>query len=244
MNEKLLLASKSILLLCIAGTISIVSYLLFTNPELNFVLSKKINTDMELNKAKIAKDLQQWQLFQFTDVNAISENYPLVVLQSGFKVIKVYDDEALVGWKVDVLNTSQNNSYKVDINYSITDEDSFIVTTSTESEWVKPEEFSTIKSTIKVNVSNLDRLKDDTWYISAPDWEDKEKNVKTKRYERLAKIIVDDNKRPYWIDKIIEDKESFLLIVSDKWKVINTAILKSKENKTKKANETLNTDQL
>lgn len=233
MFEKILLASKSIMILSVAGTISAFSYLVFTNPEYNFILSEKIRVEAEVNKLQRTEELQQWKFFQWSDVNASSEAYPLVVLRSGFKVIKVVNDEALVGWRMDVLNTSEKNPYKVEINYSITDEDSFVVTTSTESDWVKPEEFGTIKSTMKVNIANLDRLKSDTWYISAPDWQDKEKNIKTERYERMSKIIVDDNKRPYWIDETIKENDSFLLTLSNKWKTINNAILKFKENDNK-----------
>jgi hypothetical protein len=141
----------------------------------------------------------------------------------------VSNDEALIGWKMDVLNTSKKNIYKVEINYSITDEDSFVINTSTESKWVKAEEFGTIKSTMKVNISNLDRLKSDTWYVSVPGWDEKEKSVTTKRYDRMAKLVANDNKCPYWIANIVKNKGSVLLSVSDKWKVIHDAISKSKE---------------
>jgi hypothetical protein len=53
MLEKILLASKSILILSIAGTISALGYLVFTNPEYNFVLSDKIKTLAEVNKLQL-----------------------------------------------------------------------------------------------------------------------------------------------------------------------------------------------
>jgi hypothetical protein len=48
-------------------------------------------------------------------------------------------------------------------------------------------------------------------------------------------VIVDDDKRPYWIDETLKDEKSFLLAISDKWKAINNAILKSKEIDNKKS---------
>jgi len=234
MYEKILLLSKSFLLLSIAVTISIFCYILFSNPSYNFVLSEKIKIENEAKQLKEAEELQQWRWFEFSDVNASSEQYPLVVLRSGFKVIKIVNDEVLVGWKMEVLNTSENNPYKVEVNYSITDGDSFVVKSSTESKWVKPKEFGTIKSTMTINMVNLDRLKADTWYISAPDWKDKEKNVKTKRYERMSKIVADESKRPYWVEDTIKNKKSFLLSFSDKWKAINKAISNQIETKKKK----------
>jgi hypothetical protein len=232
MHEKFLIISKSLLLLSISVLISVFCYLLFFNPELNFVLSEKIARKAEAIKTEETEKLQQWKWFLWSDVNVSNENYPLVVLRSGFKVIKVLNDEALVGWKMDILNTSKMYSYEVEVDYSITDEDRFFIITSTERDWIKPNSFGTIKGTITVNAANLHLLKDYTWTISAPDWKTYEKDVKTKRYERLSELIVDKKKRPYWIDETIKDKELYLLDASDKWKIINDALSNAKDKKT------------
>ena len=87
-----------------------------------------------------------------------------------------------------------------------------------------------------VPLSDLKRLAEDDWTISIGNWSSNEKNLTGKRYERLAKLVKDSDKRPFWIDKLLKGKDFFAL--SEKWRVIQSAIKlndsTSKNNKTKK----------
>lgn len=232
-------SSKSILYISISVLFLSVTYLVFTNPSMNYALEVEVaqkellEQQKEVEKANEQnKKLKQWNMFLTSDVAVDDERYPLVVMRSGYKVLKIGSETALVGWKMDLANTSKQFGYMPTIEFSLTDEDRFILESSTESGRILKESFGSIQGTMTIPVSDLERLSGVTWTIRIDNWIQNEKNLKGKRLERLETLLKDGDKRPNWIDEAFD--ENPYLIVVPKWGAVEKAI---------KKDETLGTEQ-
>ena len=230
MNEMIVAIFKSFLLFSISILVITISFLAYKSPDLNYSLADqlKINAEktrqveLSANKEK-DKKLKEWVRSGWSDVGTTSEKYPLVIIRDGFKIIKINDNSALIGWKMDILNTSISSQYYPKVTYTVTDNDGFKLNSSTKSGDIPAESFGTIQGTMTIPLSDLERIDDKDWTIIVENWKSKEKNAKGKRYERLAKLVANADKRPFWIDKMVKEEPSILLF-SDKWKTIKDAI--------------------
>ncbi len=231
--------SKSILFICISVFFLTISYLIYINPEYNFYENKKLQYEKTLQEAatrqKINEETEKqkkWSYDSFSDVGVNDEKYPIVVLRTGYKLIKIGDEKSLVGWKYEVINTSSKNKYITSIDFELEDADGFVIASGSGSSPVQEKSYGVVQGTIKVHNSDLKRLSSSGWSISlSPSWQSKEKKVKGKRYDRLKKIIKDA--APSWVEESANSE--FLAIISPKWKEIRKVYVK--EVKSKKPNK-------
>ena len=107
-EKKIITVAKSSMYLSISILMLVVAYLAFSNPALNYILAYEAKE----KERKLAEDelssvndrnakLKEWRWFGLGDVATDSEKYPIVVMRSGFKVIKIADERVLVGWRMD-----------------------------------------------------------------------------------------------------------------------------------------------
>ncbi|MFK3975105.1 hypothetical protein [Shewanella vesiculosa] len=230
MEDKTITITKSVMYGSISLLILIISYLVYNSPSLNHELaSKAALKEKVLAKAELDKinerntKLKEWKWFGWSDVAVDNEKYPIVILRTGFKVIKISDDNSLVGWRMDIANTSEKSRYLPSVNYSITDSDGFEISSSSETGNILAQSFGVVQGTFKVSNSDLERLSSDTWTISIGDWGSNEQYSKGKRYERLKALVEDENKRPIWL-KTYVDENPFNVYFSDKWKIIQSIV--------------------
>ena len=59
-------------------------------------------------------------------------------------------------------------------------------------------------------------------------WNTNEQKSKEARYDRLAKLVKDEKKRPYWLNSVLENN-LYITEYSDKWKVIESILKPSPE---------------
>lgn len=243
-DDKIMLVIKSVLYLSISLFLLLSAYLLFNDfvdsiePE---VLTVEASQWKELLEFKTAKaKLKDWTWDYSSDVEVMDEKYPLVVLRSGFKVIKTSEYNALVGWRMDIVNTSKKHSYYTEAEYVITDGDGFHIESSTNKVSLPAESFGLVLGTMEIPISDLGRVVSGVWTILISEWETNERDSKGRRYERLAALVKDENKRPVWLRSAIEENR-YLAYLPGVWALINSIIFpateefenEKKENKKK-----------
>ena len=108
-----------------------------------------------------------------------------------------------MGWKYEVLNVSDKGLY-VTINYKVVDIDGFELGSSSQSEWVKAEKYTTIQNTLVVPFNDIGRIGGGSWEISSiqPSYKLSDLKEKGNRFERAGRVLKEN--RPYWIDGYIE----------------------------------------
>lgn len=229
MDNRTIIIAKSAMYISMALLLLVIAYLAFNSPTINYQLASELaqkeiaSQEIELSKVNERNTkLKEWRWFPFNDVAVNSEKYPIVILRSGFKVIKISDSSSLVGWKMDLVNTSVKSTYLTNVTYSITDSDGFHIGSSSGSGNVLAQTFGVVQGTLEVSNSDLERLSGDDWTISIGSWSTNEQYAKGKRYDRLKAIVEDDNKRPYWLKEYVD--ETTYLAYFDKWKIIKSIV--------------------
>lgn len=226
----------------------VISYLAFNSPAINYQLENKAaEEEAAAQQAELSKinerntKLKEWTWFPFSDVDVDSEKYPIVILKSGFKVLKISDSFSLVGWKMDIVNTSIKSRYLPKVTYSITDSDGFHIGSSKQSGNISAQSFGVVQGTLEISSSDLERLSRDNWTISIGSWSTNEQDAKGKRYERLKAIVRDENKRPSWLKNYV-DENSFMPYLSEKWWIIKAVVSPEplKNDNEKKVNKVSN----
>lgn len=230
MEDRTVTVTKSFFFISVSILFLVAAYLAFNSPSLNFKLAEKIATKEDAIKSIKLENinernnkLKEWKWFYSTDVAVDNEKYPIVILRSGYKVLSISEKLSLVGWKMDIANTSPKSRYYPSIEYSITDTDGFEIGSSSEKGNVLAQSFGSIQGTLNIANSDLERLSLEDWTISIGNWSTDEKNTKEKRYDRLKKMIKDENKRPFWINSAIEENK-YIGMFSEKWKQIKSII--------------------
>jgi len=220
-SKHILFLSKSVLFISIAALVILATYLIYTNPEYNHIEKIRIlKKEKEIAKERGAA-VKKWKYDMFSDVDVRSEKYPIVVLRTGFKVIRVDADTSLVGWKYEIVNTSPKTKYTTRVNFSIEDADGFLIKEGDGKSIVQPNGLGVVTGTITIPNADLDRLSSSGWTIAlSPDWEIKEKNTKGKRYARLGKILKGNS--PSWVDEEVKNK--FIVMLSEKWAAISESL--------------------
>lgn len=219
--EKIFIASKSIFFCSLSGLLITLCYLLIQNPNFNYVQKIWLEEKSNLQEKADYMPFKVWKYDLQSDVDAKDERYPIVVLRTGFKVLSVDEENAWVGWKYEMLNTSPENDYTADINFTLLDEDQFELASGSQSQLVESNYGAIAKGKIKIQRSELKRLNSSSWTIFLGNtWSEQEKNVKEKRYQRSSKIML-DRYAPDWISSILEDEQS---LEHPKWKVLKTAL--------------------
>lgn len=230
--QSLLLLSATLLLLTVSIVIGFWGYLNATDPKTNhFVKAQNDANQKEIDSLDLLLQ-RQWKWFPYSDVAVSKESYPMVVMRSGYKILKIKDGKALVGWQYEVMNTSPANDYVATVQLDITDGDGFKVQGSKKIEKVRRNSYSAIRSTVEIDSDDIERLDSTDWSISlSPNWEIKEKQTKRKRYERFAALVVSEA-APWWVYETYGASKSppFSASLDEKWKIVIQA-LKIKEGK-------------
>lgn len=229
--EGIFILAKILLTIILAFFVLMTGYLLFTNPRFNEELQKtneyqkKLDQESETRQVEIRNEkFKQWKYNYFDEVAIKEEKYPIVVLRTGFKVLRFDEDAALVGWAYELVNTSPNQYYTVNVEYSLTDNEDFMIATGNGETIVQPEDYTIVRGTINVNNKDLSRLYNSTWSISlSPVWTIYEDKTKGDRYSRLESIV---KKIPIsWMSEEVEIKRA-MAIFSPKWAAIGRALEK------------------
>ena len=118
------------------------------------------------------------------------------MLRDGYKAIKMINENVLVGWKYELLNTSPNTDYTVNIYYKFEDKDGFQIKESSASENVPTEEIRTIQNTILIPYEEYKLISKASWSVALTNrWNDKK--LKGDRFDRAGKILKEN--APYWL---------------------------------------------
>ena len=209
--------------ICAACFLAVIGYLLFINPEVNPVIKQR-------EEQRIEDQLSTYKEMKYNligDVAVENEIYPLVVLRTGYKLLRIENDKDLIAWAYDVLNTSPSNDYDVSVEFILEDKDGFQLGKDDQEKRVGSQEMDTIRGGIKIPSEDLGKLYDTTWYLSlSQNWTVKEKDVKGNRYERMTQILASENYRYSWIfNELIKNEGEFSLLgFSEKWKAIRKAL--------------------
>jgi hypothetical protein len=197
--------NKNIILILIAAIIVAVFASFANNYFAYFFMSKSIDlttktsrkTSATINKLKEKKvDIKQSWVWNYSNIAAKENNYPIVVLRDGYKAIKVVEDNVLMGWKYELLNTSTNIGYTVTIEYKLEDSDGFIVNESSSGDRVPPEEIRTIQKTTLVSYEDYKRIKNCSWSIRVtPIWINEK--LSGTPFERAGAIL--KKGAPHWL---------------------------------------------
>lgn len=230
MDDKVLNVAKSFLFTSLSIFFLVAAYLGFNSPSINFNLAEEIAKKEHALKSVGLKNvnarnnkLKEWTWFYSSDVAVNNEKYPIVILRSGYKVLRISEERSLVGWKIYIANTSPKSRYYPNIEYSITDSDGFEIGSSSAEGNFLSQSFGSIQGTMNIANADLERLSREDWTISIGSWITGESNTKGKRYDRLAKMIKDENSRPVWIDSVVKENQ-YITGFSDKWKLIKSIV--------------------
>jgi hypothetical protein len=134
------------------------------------------------SEPRLSNKYLEWKTFN-RNVDSDDPNYPLEVLEDGYKMIRAYRVEARKiknidfparnevewGWKYTVKNKS-SKKLRVTVTYILKDKDLFEITSDSESEYVDPNETITIRSTSNMNYDNINRISYSGWKISYSEW--------------------------------------------------------------------------
>lgn len=213
--------TKAFFYISLTALTFLAAYLIYINPNLNTKEMERIKADKELKALEQSQKSREWKYDVFSDVDITGDNaekYPIVVMRSGFKVIKSDASTTLVGWEYDVVNVSPQTRYKVSVDYTLTDADSFKIATGSSSEFVPHGAYRTIRGTINVDNSDVERLYGSTWLIGLdPNWTVSENKTSGKKYERLVKVLPEYP--PFWIQDGVKNE---YWIIDEKLKALVT----------------------
>lgn len=235
--DGVLIVFKTLFIIILTAFILLLGYLAYTNPMLNHKI-KLSETNQNINKEVLDgletelkyQEYKQWRYDYFSDVAANEDKYPIVVLRTGYKALKIKDESALIGWIYEIVNTSPNTRYDVTVNFKLTDKDDFEIGSSTEMSFIQAGSYKKITDTIYIDHEDLSRLSGSSWTISlTPSWDFNESDTSGSRYERLKKIINDV--RPSWFYSERETIKSLAEFGSDKWLAITKGMNIGIENK-------------
>jgi hypothetical protein len=176
----------------------------FSNNYFAYYFWSKDKPQNSSNKSSIEKkpsterkhEIKNEWVWNYSEIAAKEDNYPMVALRDGYKAIKLTDNKVLVGWKYEILNTSPETIYKATINYKFNDRDGFHIIESSASENIWSEESGTIQNTIWIPYEDYERISGASWeVVLTPNWNDKK--LKGNSFERAGKILKE--KAPYWL---------------------------------------------
>ncbi|MBL7068015.1 MAG: hypothetical protein ISS29_09230 [Candidatus Marinimicrobia bacterium] len=130
------------------------------------------------NNPQLSKKEMEWKIYNRT-VDTDDPNYPLEIIEDGYKIIRAYHkdaskigyvefpakDEVEWGWKSTVRNKS-NKRLKVTVTYILKDKDRFTITSDKDYEYADPGDTVTIRSTSSMNFQNVKRVYSSSGSIS------------------------------------------------------------------------------
>ena len=229
-EDKILIYSKAMFYFFLSGLVCVGSYLIWANPEINYNRKIQLEINEQVGAELKLAELQKWKYDEFSDVDTKEEKYPIVVLRTGFKVLKVENEHALVGWNYEVANTSRSKKYDATVTFNLEDEDGFQIASGTGSEPIQPKSFGIISGIMKVSLTDMKRLNKSGWRIGLePAWVLEEEGSEGSRYDRLKEIVVDSG--PIWLIEYLETHSEAIIVLSPKWRSIKDAIDAAKKKK-------------
>ncbi|WP_286237952.1 hypothetical protein [Neptuniibacter halophilus] len=224
-TESIMRLSLALLFLTLAAVIGGLGYLTATDPQFNHIIRSDLDLKQQQHDRVSLELTKKWKWLAYNDVAVSDERYPMVLMRSGYKVLKVKDGKALVGWQYEVMNTSPKTNYVATISLDLTDRDGFKIAGSSKSGKVLKGSFSQIKDTIEIDSDDIDRLSNTDWTISlSGDWKASEKNTPKTRYERFVELVL-NNEAPWWIyEEYGADEPPEAAKFYDKWLMVVQAL--------------------
>ncbi|MBE7560580.1 hypothetical protein HS125_17210 [bacterium] len=230
--------ARALLLLGIVSFLGVAGLLLLTHPSVNFSLKQRLmrqeeearavreelaRLTAESEKATAAekeKRLRQWKYDLFSDVDVREDSYPIVVLRSGFKVIRLGTDHSLVGWKYELINTSPKTTYVANVTFTLQDADGFDIDSGVGEAAIPAERYGVVTGTINVDNVDVERLSDSSWAIGLkPNWKENERQTPGTRDSRLTKLA--KSQMPLWVYELAKLE---YMGISAKWKAIQVGL--------------------
>jgi hypothetical protein len=234
--------NKPTLLIFIAAIVVVISASLSNNYFAYLFLLKGTESTHKTDRRAssqisktVEKDIDKSWRWNYSGISIKDNNYPIVALRNGYKAITLSGDKILMGWKYELLNTSNITSYTVTVNYLLEDSDGFVINESSSSENVRPKEISIVKQTTLVPYEDYKRIKNCSWYIKLTQPWINEKLSGTP-FERAGSILKDN--APYWLTTYLThlfmddypfegDKKGLSqLFYPDKWVIAQTLGIK------------------
>lgn len=154
--------------LCLLSIISFVA-----TPMLIFGCDTHPDTQPKLTASQM-----EWKTFK-RNVDTDDPNYPVEVMEDGYKMIRAFSDEAKKvqgpgnyagnkvewGWKISFRNKSQV-TVLVNVVYKLKDKDGFDVVIDKCSDYVKEGKTATIQNTSYIDYENAERVKSSIWSLT------------------------------------------------------------------------------
>jgi hypothetical protein len=200
--------NKSLVLLqlSISALIVVVIFILLVNPKYNVLLKSR----QVIKEDTFDIPQPEWRYDYWSNISA-SDNYPIVHLRSGYKVIKEKGDRLLVGWKYELVNASSKDR-DITIYFKITDSDGFVIGRGSESKLVQKKSYDVFQGTLYVEKDDANRIKGSSWSISiVPKTDLKVKKSTISRFDLAGQVLKE--KGPWWLKRYIkyrfDDKESY-----------------------------------
>ena len=224
--ESLLILAKVLLTIILSIFILGIGYMAYMNPNINHLiyLSELESQEFEERLKNVQLDienekLKEWNYDFYSSIDTKEDKYPIVSLRTGFKVLKIQPEGALVGWSYEVINTSPSTTYTVKIDYKLTDTDDFVIGSSIGEGIVVAEGYRKITGIINIENDDLSRLIGSSWTVLlSPIWMATESKTEGNRYERLEKIVKDTKPLPFWLLRMKKDTlTGFAKYREEKW---------------------------
>lgn len=219
--ESLVSLTRALFFIALTSMVGVFTYLVWVNPNANFLLYEERNRLLQDQADSDSEALREWNYDLLSDVAAEEDAYPIVVLRTGFKVIRSSSERSLIGWKYEIINTSPSTTYFPTVNFTLQDKDGFDIASGSGDGRVSPKAYEAIHGTISIENVDLERLSKSTWSISlTPSWQIEESSTQGFRYSRLA--AMEAAVFPFWTRASVENE--FLVLFSEKWAAVKSAI--------------------
>jgi len=128
---------------------------------------------------QLTAEQEEWKTYN-RNVDSDDPDYPLEIIEDGFKIIRIYKTPAIKkngieipeikhvewGWKYVVKNKHPFTRKKVSVTYILKDADGFEITSDDGYVYINPGETETIQKTATLNYDNLERVSYSGWTVT------------------------------------------------------------------------------
>ena len=228
--EALFIFAKIVFVVALTVVLVALGRVMYLNPRFNDEIRKAEDAQKELvRQSEILhiqernEKLQRWAYEYLSDVGTTEEKYPLVVLRTGYRVLRFDSSGALVGWQYELINTSPKQPYFPTVTFSLEDSEGFELATGTGETILQPESYGVVRGTIPVGGEDIGRLSGSSWKIKIePAWSVFEAKTSGTRYSRLEAILKKDFPA-FWLLEDIATKKQWG-VIDQRWAAIGRGL--------------------
>lgn len=134
---------------------------------------------------------------EYNDTINGPDNYPLVYLRSGYKVVSEKKDKLLIGWEYEFVNTSGTDR-DVSVVYGFKDKDNFVIDENeNELKLSKRLSYDNIRATFWIDKNDYERIDSSFWKIKMSPGTLTSKG--SHRFDIAGAILAKES--PYWVSR-------------------------------------------